>query len=327
MRKVYFVLSVDTEEEWDWDGPFPNKVISVENVDHLPVFQGQLNELGLKTSYFLDYAVMENPHARDLLADLYKSNPGIEYGAHLHPWVTPPIVPVESEADSHIVNLPIDIVSEQLRSLTSTITELTGRQPTSFRSGRWGINDDILRALAEQGYLVDSSIYPFYENDWFSCAEYDSWPLAMSHLQTKPELIELPVTAGFNHRPFTKAQRMHKTLEQPAWARFHVIGVLWALMLHRKIYLSPELSTSRDMIALCKEMLQAECPVIHMYLHSSSLLPGSTRYVQSERDKNRLVKRIESVVSFLRSQCEVEPVAITEAALRLREEGALKNHG
>ncbi|PTB98586.1 WalW protein, partial [Marinobacter sp. Z-F4-2] len=43
MRKVYFVLSVDTEEEWDWDGPFPNKVISVENVDHLPVFQGQLN--------------------------------------------------------------------------------------------------------------------------------------------------------------------------------------------------------------------------------------------------------------------------------------------
>jgi len=327
MRKVYFVLSVDTEEEWDWDGPFPNKVISVENVDHLPVFQGQLNELGLKTSYFLDYAVMENPHARDLLADLYKSNPGIEYGAHLHPWVTPPIVPVESEADSHIVNLPIDIVSEQLRSLTSTITELTGRQPTSFRSGRWGINDDILRALAEQGYLVDSSIYPFYENDWFSCADYDSWPLAMSYLRTNPELIELPVTAGFNHRPFTKAQRLHKTLEQPAWARFHVIGVLWALMLHRKIYLSPELSTSRDMIALCKEMLQAECPVIHMYLHSSSLLPGSTRYVQSERDKNRLMKRIESVVGYLRSQCEVEPVAITEAALRLREEGALKDHG
>ncbi|WP_349343060.1 WalW protein [Marinobacter sp. MMG032] len=327
MRKVYFVLSVDTEEEWDWDGPFPNKVISVENVDHLPAFQGQLNDLGLKTSYFLDYAVMENPRARDMLADLYQANPGIEYGSHLHPWVTPPIVPVESEADSHIVNLPIDIVSEQLKSLTSTITELTGRQPTSFRSGRWGINDDILRALAEQGYLVDSSIYPFYENDWFSCAEYDSWPLAMSYLRTNPELIELPVTAGFNHRPFTKAQRLHKTLEQPAWARFHVIGVLWALMLHRKIYLSPELSTSRDMIALCKEMLQAECPVIHMYLHSSSLLPGSTRYVQSERDKNRLMKRIESVVGFLRSQCEVEPVAITEAALRLKEEGALKDHG
>ena len=327
MRNLYFVLSVDTEEEWAWDGPFPNKTISVDNVQHLPAFQDQLNNLGLKTSYFLDYAVMENAHSRDLLTDLYKANPGLEYGAHLHPWVTPPIVPVESEADSHIVNLPIDIVSEQLRFLTSAITELTGRQPTSFRSGRWGINDDILRALAEQGYLVDSSIYPFYENDWFSCADYDSWPLAMSYLRTKPELIELPVTAGFNHRPFTKAQRLHKTLEQPSWARFHMIGVLWALMLHRKIYLSPELSTSRDMISLCKKMLQAECPVIHMYLHSSSLLPGSTRYVQSERDKNRLMKRIESVVGFLRSQCEVEPLAITEAALRLREEGALKDHG
>jgi len=327
MRKVYFVLSVDTEEEWDWDGPFPNKVISVENVGHLPAFQGQLNDLGLQTSYFLDYAVMEDPNARDVLADLYKKNPGIEYGAHLHPWVTPPIVPVESEEDSHIVNLPIDIVAKQLKSLTRTITGLTGRQPTSFRSGRWGINDNILRELSEQGYLVDSSIYPFYENDWFSCADYDSWPLAMSYLRTKPELIELPVTAGFNHRPFTKAQRLHKTLEQPGWARFRVIGVLWALTLHRKIYLSPELSTSHDMISLCKKVLQAECPVIHMYLHSSSLLPGSTRYVQSEKDKHRLMKRIEKVVGFLRSHCDVEPLVITEAALRLREEGALKNHG
>lgn len=258
---------------------------------------------------------------------MYKANPGIEYGAHLHPWVTPPIVPVESEADSHIVNLPIDIVSEQLRALTKVITELTGRQPTAFRSGRWGINDDILRALADQGYLVDSSIYPFYENDWFSCADYDSWPLTMSYLKTSPELIELPVTAGFNHRPFSQAQRLHKTLERPAWSRFHVIGALWALMLHRKIYLSPELSTASDMIALCKQMLQMECPVIHMYLHSSSLLPGSTRYVQSEKDKNRLIRRIESVVSFLRSECNVEPVPITEAALRLREEGVLRDHG
>jgi hypothetical protein len=327
MRKLYFVLSVDTEEEWDWDGPFPNKVISVENVDHLPAFQGKLNELGLKTSYFLDYAVLENAHSRDVLANLYKTNPGIEYGAHLHPWVTPPVVPVKSEADSHIVNLPIDVVTEQLTSLTETITAMTGRKPTAFRSGRWGINDGILRALADQDYLVDSSIYPFYENDWFTCADYDSWPLAMSYLQTSPELIELPVTAGFNHRPFHDAQRLHKKLENSSWARFHVIGALWALRLHRKIYLSPELSSATDMIALCKQMLEMECPVIHMYLHSSSLLPGSTRYVQSEKDKNRLMERVQSVVSFLRSECDVEAVTITEAALRLREEGALKDHG
>jgi hypothetical protein len=241
--------------------------------------------------------------------------------------VTPPVVPVGAEADSHIVNLPIDIVSAQLKSLTDAITDLTGRQPTSFRSGRWGINDAILRSLASQGYLVDSSIYPFYENDWFSCADYDSWPLAMSHLDTSPELIELPVTAGFNHWLFPKAQRLHKTLEQPVWARFRAIGLLWALKLHRKIYLSPELSSSGDMIALCKQMLKLDYPVIHMYLHSSSLLPGSTRYVQSEQDKSRLMKRIESVVSFLRTQCDEEAVTITDAALKLKKQGVLKPHG
>ena len=62
MRKLYFVLSVDAEEEWDWDGPFPNQMISVKNIDHLPVFQSRLNELELTTSYFLDYAVLENAH-------------------------------------------------------------------------------------------------------------------------------------------------------------------------------------------------------------------------------------------------------------------------
>ncbi len=324
MRKLYFVLSVDTEEEWDWDGPFPDQAISVENVNHLPVFQKRLDDLGLKTSYFLDYAVLERPQSRDILADLYQTNPDIEFASHLHPWVTPPIVPVKSEADSHIVNLPIDVVSEQLKVLTESIQTLTGRQPTAFRSGRWGINDDILRALANQGYLVDSSIYPFYENDWFSCADYDSWPMTLSHLGTSPELIELPVTAGFNHRPFTRAQRLHKTLERPPWARFHVIGVLWALALHRKIYLSPELSSTRDMIVLCKQMLKFECPVIHMYLHSSSLLPGSTRYVQSDNDKTRLMQRIESVVRFLRTECDVEAVTITDGAMKLREDGALK---
>jgi hypothetical protein len=327
MRKVYFVLSVDTEEEWDWDGPFPNRVISVENVDHLPEFQHQVSNIGIKTSYFLDYAVLENPHSLGILTDLYKTHSNMEYGTHLHPWVTPPVVPVGSEGDSHIVNLPIDIVAAQIQSLTDKINEVTGCKPTSFRSGRWGINDEILKSLAHQGYLVDSSIYPFYENDWFSCADYDSWPLAMSHLNTSPELIELPVTAGFNHRPFTSAQRLHKTLEQPGWARFRVIGLLWAATLHRKIYLSPELSSASDMIALCKQMLAQNYPVIHMYLHSSSLLPGSTRYVQSEQDKARLMQRIEKVVSFLRSQCDVDTVTITDAALKLKKQGVLKAHG
>ncbi|MDO3722586.1 WalW protein [Marinobacter sp. chi1] len=326
MREIKFVLSIDTEEEWDWEGPFPNRVISVENVSHLSTFQRQVRGMGLRPTYFLDYAVIENEYSRQILADLYKSEPEIEYGAHLHPWVTPPVVHAGSEASSHIVNLPMDTVSAQLRSLTKAIENVTGQKPTSFRSGRWGITDPILQELAKQGYLVDSSIYPFYETEWFSCADYDSWPLTMSHLGTTPELIELPVTAGFNHRPFGKAQSLHQTLEKPEWARFRVIGALWALRLHRKIYLSPELSSARDMIALCKQMLETDCPVIHMYLHSSSLLPGSTRYVQSESDKSRLMMRIEKVVNFLRSQCHLKAETITNAALGLRERGELKAH-
>ena len=327
MRNLLFVLSVDTEEEWDWDGPFPNRVISVDNVRHLPAFQDHANQLGLSTTYFLDYAVMENAHSREVLRDLYHNHSNIEYGAHLHPWVTPPKVPVSSEADSHIVNLPIETVAEQLAFLTSAVKELTGRQPTAFRSGRWGISDPILEALVEQGYQVDSSIYPFYENEWFSCARYDSWPMALPQQTMGGPLIELPVTAGFNHQSFANAQRLHEVLEQSPWDNFRLIGILWALRLHRKIYLSPELSTASDMIALCKQMLRQEYPVIHMYLHSSSLLPGSTKYVRSDQDKARLLRRIDKVVTYLRSHCHIHPMTITEAALWLRDEGVLKPDG
>jgi len=327
MDKVYFVLSVDTEEEWDWTGPFPEKTISVDNVQFVPEFHRRMDVLGVKPSYFLDYAVLEQSRSRDTLGTLLEDFPGVECGAHLHPWVTPPVIPVDSEADSHIVNLPIDVVAEQLHNLTGAITELTRCAPTAFRSGRWGINDAILAELINSGYQVDSSVYPYYQNDWFSCVENSSEPFQSRPANVDRSIIELPVTAGFNRKAFAAANRLHQRLEQAPWSKFHSVGILWALGLLRKLYLSPELASSRDMRRLCAQALANKYPVIHMYLHSSSLLPGSTEYVQTEQDKARLYRRIEDVVGYLRQHREVEVLGITEAALRLKAEGKVAPHG
>ncbi|MHA7881220.1 MAG: polysaccharide deacetylase family protein [Saccharospirillum sp.] len=327
MRKIQFILSVDTEEEWDWEGPFPSQEISVENTQHLPEFQEHVVGIGLKSSYFLDYAVLENGPARKTLQQLHRNHgEHLEYAAHLHPWVTPPVTPVHSEADSHIVNLPLTQVEAQLTNLTASITELTGKAPKAFRSGRWGINTGILNLLVQQGYRVDSSIYPFYQNAWFSCNDYDSRPFWISNLETPNALIELPVSAGFNRQDFDKARNRHDRLEQSPWRQLHLIALLWAANAHRKIYLSPELASADDMIQLCQQLLANHYPVIHMYLHSSSLLPGSTQYVKSEQDKVRLMNRIEHVVAYLRQHCELTPVTITEAATKLAEQHKLWTH-
>ena len=62
---VIFVLSVDTEEEWDWSDEFPQKDFSVSNVKQIPKLQAFCEELGIRPTYFTDYAVVENPDAAE----------------------------------------------------------------------------------------------------------------------------------------------------------------------------------------------------------------------------------------------------------------------
>lgn len=324
MQKIDFLLSIDTEEEWDWEGPFPDKTISVRNAQEIPAFQAFLNTQGIKPSYFIDYAIAADPESQKSLQQVFRDNPDAEVCAHLHPWVNPPSVPVTTEAMSHIVNLPIQRVEEQLINLTELLTDVFGRRPTSFRSGRWGINGPILQCLSKHGYRVDSSIYPYYETDHFSC-RYNSaalyWP--DYNLPEKPgpqrDILEIPVTAGFNRKNFALLSRLHYQLERPPWSYLRPIGILWQTNLLRKIYLSPELSTEKDLIALCQNMLSNGFRTIHMYLHSSSLLPGAGSYVDTPRDKFELLRKIESVIRYLKSHAEVEFLTVGELGERHRQ--------
>jgi hypothetical protein len=318
MYKCLFVLSIDTEEEWDWNGPFPNEVISVENVAEIPEFQNGLNKLGIIPTYLLDYAVIDNSKARNTLQTVQQQNPEIEFGAHLHPWVTPPIVNTLAEADSHIVNLPIETVQLQIDTLKNSITEYFGRAPTSFRSGRWGINNQILSYLLDSGFTVDSSVYPFYKNKWFNYQNTSLFPGFLYPKENREESIfELPVTAGFNYKNFGFANAAQQFLEKKPMNYLRPIGLLWQLGLLRKIYLSPELSTATDMITLCKKAMAINAPVIHMNLHSSSLLPGATSYVKDRNEKLKMIEKISRVVEYLNDHCELTMCTVSQAAEKL----------
>ena len=64
---IIFILSIDTEEEWDWSGAFPQHNADVNNVALLPSFHKHLGTLGLRPTYLVDYAVADCSinHARD----------------------------------------------------------------------------------------------------------------------------------------------------------------------------------------------------------------------------------------------------------------------
>jgi hypothetical protein len=321
-QDVLFVLSIDTEEEWEWSNDFPESDCSVKNIEKLPAFQTFCESLHIKPTYFVDYAVADDDYSSDVLRQ-FASQRNVEIGAHLHPWCNPPFFGKTDEAKSHVVNLPRDQVKQKLDSLVERLITNIGPTPVSFRSGRWGINGSTLQLLAERGFSVDSSVYPFYENSFFSCKNRDSTPYWPSFENAdldgvQRNLLELPVTAGFNRSHFKRADNIHTLLAKSPLNLVKPVGLLWHTKLLRKLYLSPELTDSTSMKMLIDMCLEKQYPVIHMYLHSSSLLDGVTGLLQVDNAYSRICKRMTEVIQYLNARANVRFCTISEAATLLK---------
>ncbi len=317
-KPIIFILSVDTEEEWNWAGPFPNENFSVENVNEIPAFQTFCQELGIKPTYFVDYAVANNQAAANTLKQLNKEH--CEIGAHLHPWANPPFYNETSEASSHVVNLPIEHVEEKLKMLKQEIVTKIGQQPKSFRTGRWGINGEILQLLKNEDITVDSSIYPLFCNDYFSCENAPTFPYwpdfdDTNKIGKQNKVFEIPVTAGFNRTNYRLWQNLHKTFAKRPFTWLRVNGILWQTNVLRKLYLSPELCTAKDMTTLVDTSIKKGQTVLHMYLHSSSLIENVTGLSSQANARESICKKIGEVIKHIQNKYDdISFCTISEAS-------------
>lgn len=319
---ILFVLSVDTEEEWDWSGPFPQQVTNVQNIDKLPEFNAICQKLGIRPTYFVDYAVADNDRAVEQILS-FSNNGKCEIGAHLHPWCNPPYFGPIGEAESHVVNLPVEQVSQKLNTLITRLEERFAVKPKSFRTGRWGIDSNVMNLLVDAGFSVDSSVYPFYENEFFSCNGAPAlpyWPDANNPLvpDVQRKIFELPVTVGFNRSNFKLANQLHTAFskEPLSWTRFN--GLAWHTQILRKNYLCPELSSKENMISLCDTVINKGYPVLHMYMHSSSLIDNQNSLLGNQDAYQFVTDAVQSVVKHLLSRHSIEFCTISEAATKLQ---------
>ena len=321
--KILFTLTVDTEEEWDWSSEFPDKNFSVDNIQELPAFQNHCQNLGVKPTYLVDYAVADNVESAAVLKSFPASS--CEIGAHLHPWANPPFFNENTEYLSHVINLPIGQVKQKLEKLIKVIETNVGVSPKSFRTGRWGINSQVLSLLAEHGIEVDTSVYPFYKNEYFSCENAPSqwyWPSFENSDEAGEQrnIIEIPVTCGFNRSNYYLSQLCHKIMESSPFSSLRLNGLLWHTLLLRKLYLSPELCSAADMKRLIKMELKRKQPVLHMYLHSSSLLTGVTGLNNESNAREAISRRISATIQFLKEQADVTFCTLSEAKSLLTEQ-------
>jgi peptidoglycan/xylan/chitin deacetylase (PgdA/CDA1 family) len=318
--KVQFVLSIDTEEEWDWNGDFPEKEFSLNNVFEIPAFQLFCQDLGVKPTYLVDYAVANDEQCAKILKSIPRER--CEIGAHLHPWANPPFFSPITEYLSHVINIPVEGVEAKLKELLQVIETNIGIQPRSFRTGRWGINGTVIKLLEQYDFEVDSSVYPLYHNEYFSCESAPShnyWPALENTNNEKKEhnIFEIPVTCGFNRSNYVIAQKVHKLLEKRPFTWLKANGFLWHTLLLRKLYLSPELCSGKDMNRLIDNNLSKGNTFFHMYLHSSSLISNVTGLHNELNAREAICQRIAQVIKHLSAKADIEFLTLTEAKQKL----------
>jgi hypothetical protein len=313
------LVTVDTEAEFDWQGPFLHTLTSVCNVREQTAAQAIYNRFGVRPTYFVDYAVATQPDGYLPLRDIARSG-ACEIGAHLHPWITPPLTEQLGERTSFSQNLPLALQRDKLARLTDAIAAGFGSPPVSYRAGRLGVGEEIAEILEMLGYEIDSSVLSGIDlrrrhgPDFRRALDRPYW------FGRAGRLLEIPVTCGFlgllsrSAGSRTIGVDLYNRLRYPLLTRLHAPGVFARLRLLEQIPLSPEGVEFADLRRLTRTLLSRGHRVFVLSYHSSSLLPGSTQYVRSQSELSSFLRTIEQYLELFLG--EIGGVAMTPSELR-----------
>ncbi len=134
MGSPRFVLTVDTEEEFDWNAPFTRDGYGTEHLKSVPRFQALCADHGVKPCYLVDYPITQDAFAVDLLGGYAHGNQA-EIGVQLHPWVNPPFDETLSTHNSYACNLPEPLERAKLSQLARGNRQRFGVNPDAYRAG------------------------------------------------------------------------------------------------------------------------------------------------------------------------------------------------
>jgi hypothetical protein len=313
------IVAVDTEAEFDWSGPFLRTQTSVRNVHNQAMAQEIYDRFGVRPIYLVDYAVASQPDGYLPLREIVHSG-RCEIGAHLHPWITPPLTEELSERNSFSHNLPLALQKEKLTRLTEAIISSFEVRPVSYRAGRLGVGEEIAEILSSLDYQIDMSVQPGINMSrihgpdfrrsldrpyWFG----PGWPL-----------LEIPSTPGFTGllalSPVPKALTidLYDRLSRRHLDKTHLRGLLARLRLLEWTPSSAEGPSFAELRRLTRTFLSRGNRVFVLSYHSSSLLPGSTQYVRSPTELSQLLHRIEGYLELVIG--ELDGVSMTPSELR-----------
>ena len=274
------VVVVDTEEEFDWNAEPDSAANGVSAIGHIDRVQTIFDEYHIQPCYVIDYPVASQPEGYQLLKE-YAEEGRCEIGAHLHPWVNPPIKEVLSRPNTYPGNLPETLEREKLLTLRNRIKESFGSAPIAYKAGRYGFGPHTTKILQELGFEIDLSVCPPLDSRGDGGPDYrsfDSHPFWFGG-EEKP-ILELPCTGGFIGWASHYSIPLYDAAQ--ALRKFRAPGILARLRAVDKLTLSPEGFTSAEHIKLTRALYTQGVRTFTWSFHSPSVVPGNTTYVQDD---------------------------------------------
>lgn len=300
------LLTVDTEEEFDWHAPFSATEFGLDHVVRLRDFQEFCENLGVSPVYLIDWPIVTSDLAVEMLADTVNRGKA-EVGIQLHPWVNPPQTEQINQHNSFAGNLPAALERQKFMRLRDEIASRFGTSPLIYRAGRYGLGPNTASNLKDAGVAIDTSVRANFDYSSEDGPDYSQHPLWPYWVDGERRLLELPVTSVFwgmlrkqGCSLFPMTQRVPK-----------LAGVFSRLGLLERIALTPEGVSAEEAIRGIDIAVDDGLPILVLSFHSPSLDIGHTPYVRSEEDLDRLYDWLRQVFAYCRT-LGVKPTTVAE---------------
>ncbi|WP_416831409.1 MAG: polysaccharide deacetylase family protein [Erythrobacter sp.] len=288
------LLTIDTEEEFDWEGPFSRDKHGLKHVEAIPRFQAFCEQIGAHPVYLVDWPIATDARAVEIIGDALRRGKA-DIGAQLHPWVNPPFEEEVNARNSYAGSLPVELEAAKLSALCEQIDKAFGKAPLIYRAGRYGLGPNSAEILRANGIAIDTSVRSLFDYRAQSGPDYTHHPVTPYWVDDDRRLLELPVTSVY----WGLLRQMGKHLHR---AQRHVptmFGGFSRLRLLERIALTPEGVTAEEAIRGIDIAMDEQLPVLVLSLHSPTLAPGFTPYTRTEQDVEALYAWLREIYAYL----------------------------
>ena len=314
--KRYLTITIDVEPDcspnWLYSSPlrFDGVQEGIENR-----LQPLFNRYNMSPTYLINNVVLEDDKSCQTLANLKGR---FELGTHLHPeFIEPQKTEFEYAGKKGRANCcfyPPDVEFAKLSNITELFRSRFGRQPVSFRAGRFSAGGNTISSLARLNYKVDTSVTPHVVwRDKTREAPVDfrrapQQPYFMQHgsiLQEDPAgaILQVPVTISLRRANIVRELKSS------------LFGMRRPIEKFRPLWLRPKFSWFKDFISLVDEYTlkyrDNKIIVFNMMFHNVEVMPALSPYTLTEQDCRYYLSQLEIFFDYC-NRNDIEGVTLAE---------------